>query len=96
MLCCSLVSVGSLDGQQFCRHDVIIELGHHLMNNYFGVNIFTLMKSLDILKLDDIPWVQENSEPLVVFCWCWNLKQRRKDIGELVLYTIPHLGMYLK
>ena len=49
------------------------------------VSRFTLMKSLYILKLNDIPWVQEKSKPVVVFCWCWNLKQRRKDIGELVL-----------
>ena len=43
---------------KFCSHDVFIELGHHLLNKYFGVNIFTLMKSIDILKLHDIPWVQ--------------------------------------
>ena len=36
------------------------------MNKYFGVTIFTLMKSLDILKRHDILWVQEKSEPVVV------------------------------
>ena len=55
--------------RKFCSHDVIIELGHHLLNKYFGVNMFTLMKILDICKLHDIPWVQEKSESVVVFCW---------------------------
>ena len=64
--------------------------------NCFGVHIFTMMKSLDILKSHDIPWVQEKSEPVAVFCWCWNFKQRRKDIGELFIYPIACLGIYLK
>ena len=51
------------------------------------------MKILDVLKLHDIWWVQENSEPVVVFFWCWNVKQRRKNIGELVLYLMLHLEM---
>ena len=80
----------------FCSHDVFIELGHHLLNKYVGVNMFTLMKRLDVRKLHDITWVQEKSEPVVVFCWCWNLNQRRKDIDGIFLYTRPHLGIYLK
>ena len=80
----------------FCSHDVFIELGHHPLNKYVGVNIFPLMKILDIRKLHDITWVQEKREAVVVFCWCWNLNQRRKDIGELFLYPRPNLGMYLK
>ena len=81
---------------KFCSHDVFIELGHHLLNTCFGVHIFTLLKSLDIRKLHDIPWVQEKSKLVVVFCWFFNLNQRRKDIGKLVLYPRPHLGMYLR
>ena len=81
--------------RKLCSHDVFIELGNHLMNKYFGVNMFTLMKIIDIRKLHDITWVQEKSKTVVVFFWSWNLKQRRKDIGELLLYPIPHLGMYL-
>ena len=81
---------------KFCSYDLFIELGRHLLNNYFGVNIFTLMKIIDILKLHDTPWVQEKREPVVVFCWCWYLKQQSKDIGELVIYPRPHIGMYLK
>ena len=79
-----------------CSHGVFIELGHHTLNKYFGVNMFTLMKRLDIRKLHDITWVQEKSEPVVLFCWCWNLKHQRKDIGDISLYPRPHLGMYLK
>ena len=52
---------------KFFNNDVFIELGYHLLNKYFGVNIFTLMKRFDILKLYDIPWVQEKSRPVVVF-----------------------------
>ena len=81
---------------KFCSHYVLIKLGHHLLNKYFGVNMFTLMKRLDIRNLHDITWVQEKSESVVVFCWCWNLKQRCKDIGDLFVYPRPHLGMYLK
>ena len=81
---------------KFCSHDVFIELGHHLLDKYFGVHMFTPMKIIDILKLHDIPWVREKSEPVVVFFWRWNLKQRRKDIGELVPYPIPRLGIYLE
>ena len=81
---------------KFYSHDVLIELGNHHLKKYFGVNIFTLMKRIDIRKLHDIPWVQEKSEPVVVFCWCCNLKQQRKDIGDILLYPRPHLGMYLK
>ena len=87
---------GSWIERKFCIHDVIIELGNHLMNKYFGVNMFTLMKRRDIRNLHDITWVQEKSEPVVVFCWCFNLKQQPKDIGELLLYLRPHIGMYLK
>ena len=73
-----------MDSKLF-SHDVFVELGHHVLDNYFGVHIFTLMKSLDILKLHDIPCVQEKSKKLVVFFWCWNLKLWRKYIGDLVL-----------
>ena len=81
---------------KFCSHNLFIELGHNLMNKYFGVNMFTLMKRLDVCKLHDITWVQEKSEPVVVFCWRWNLNQWRKDIDEILLYPRPHLGIYLK
>ena len=63
---------------KFCSHDVIIELGHHMLENCFGVHIFSLMKSLDILQLHEILWPQENIEPVVVFSWCWNVKHRLK------------------
>ena len=82
--------------RKFCIHDVFIELGNHLLNKYFGVNMFTLIERLDIPKLHDITWVQEKNKPVVVFCWCFNLKQRRKDIGDIFLYPIPHLVMYLR
>ena len=59
---------------KFCSNDVFIELGNHLLGKYFGVYIFILMKNLDILKIHDIPWVQEKSKPAVVFFGCWNLK----------------------
>ena len=42
---------------KFCSHDIIIELGHHLLENCFGVHIFTLMKIHDILEIHDILWV---------------------------------------
>ena len=53
---------------RLCSHDEIIELGHNLLDNCFGVHIYTLIKSLGILNLYDIPWVQETVEPVVVFC----------------------------
>ena len=71
---------------KLCSHDVFIELGHHLLEKFFGFHILTMMKIIDIPKLHDIPWVQEKSEPVVLFFWCCNLKQRRKDIGEISLY----------
>ena len=43
---------------KFCSHDLFIETGHHLLDKCFGVHIFTLMKSIDILNLQGIPWVQ--------------------------------------
>ena len=42
--------------RKFCSHDLIIELRNHILDNFFYVHIFTLMKILDILKLRDIPW----------------------------------------
>ena len=81
---------------KFCIHGVFIELGYHLLEKYFGFHIFTLMESLDILKLHDIMWVQENTKPVKVFLWRWILKQGIKDIGELVLYPIHYPGIYLK
>ena len=79
--------------RKFWRHDVIIELGHHLLYNCFGVHILTLMNILDILELHDIPWAQEKSEPVVVFCWWWNVKKRRKDSDDIVVYLMPYIEM---
>ena len=73
---------GSWIERKFCIHDVIIELGHHLMGKFIGVHIFTLMKILDIHELHDIPWIQEKIKPVVVFFCCWNVKRQRKDSDE--------------
>ena len=59
---------GAWIDSKFCSHDVIIELGHHFLDNYFGVQILTLMNILDILDFHEILWVQEKSKPVVVFC----------------------------
>ena len=77
-------------------HDVFIDLGHHLLDKCFGVHILTLMKRLYIIKLDDILRVQDKSEPVVLFCWFWNLKQLRKYIGDIVFYPRLNLWVYLK
>ena len=73
---------------KFCSYDVFIELGHRLLYKCFGVHIFTLMKIIDILKLHEIPWVQENSEPVVVFCGILSRSSRTLASSSFTRYCI--------
>ena len=80
---------------QLCRHNIIIKLRHHFIDDVTFVNSLYFTHFSDICQFINIEWVNNQGKPKVVLVCLWHLKEWLKLLSQFALNIFPHIHMRL-